>query len=154
MKVASSGPDGRGYRLTLPKDWIKRYGVAVNASLGVLRLAMQVGAVAMGCYHCCVPHMSVDRARLKSAEALYDEINKNLAPAEREALEKGAPEGQKLAETSFQLLKQDIMREDPQLAHVGLTKVVGGSGADLCTEWVHPDVVDAFRAKGKALLRK
>ena len=42
MKV---GP-GPGFELTLSKDWMKKYGVALNVSLGILRIAMQVGAAA------------------------------------------------------------------------------------------------------------
>ena len=153
LRVARCGPDGRGYSLTLPRDWIKKYGVAVNVGLGVLRAAMQVGAVAMGCYHAKIPGMSVDTARLATCEALYEEINKGLDPAEREALAEGKPECKALTETSFQLLKAEIERLDPTLQYLGLVKVVGGAGADLCTEFVHPDVVDDFRAKGAALLK-
>ena len=58
MKV---GP-GPGFELVLSKDWMKKYGVALNVSLGILRLAMQVGAAAMGCHHCHIADMSVDRA--------------------------------------------------------------------------------------------
>ena len=153
MQVAKSGKDGGGYRVVLPKDWIKKWGVAVNLSLTVLRVAMQLGAASMGCYHAHVPDMTIDRARLKTADELYEEVNKGLDPATRDALEKGAPECKALSEASFQMLKGELKKEDPGLDLTGLVKVVGGSGATLCTEWVHKDVADEFRAKGAAMLR-
>ena len=153
MRVAASGKDGAGYRVVLPKDWVKKWGVAVNLSLTVLRVAMQLGAASMGCYHAHVPDMTIDRARLKTADELYEEVNKGLDPATREALEKGAPECKALSEASFQMLKGELTQQDPGLDLTGLVKVVGGSGATLCTEWVHGDVADEFRAKGAAMLR-
>ncbi|KAH8070794.1 flavodoxin [Aureococcus anophagefferens] len=129
MQVAKSGKDGGGYRVVLPKDWIKKWGVAVNLSLTVLRVAMQLGAASMGCYHAHVPDMTIDRARLKTADELYEEVNKGLDPATRDALEKGAPECKALSEASFQMLKGELKKEDPGLDLTGLVKVVGGSGA-------------------------
>ena len=59
------GRPGAGLRVDPIEGLMKKYGVALNVSLGILRLAMQVGAAAMGCHHCHVANMSVDRARLK-----------------------------------------------------------------------------------------
>ena len=153
MQVATSGDDGRGYRVVLPKDWIKKWGVAVNLSLTVLRVAMVAGAAAMGCYHACMPDMTIDRASLRTADELYEEVNKGLDPHQREALDKGTPEVKALSEAAFQMLRGELEKQDPGLNNTGLVKVVGGAGAALCTEWVHPDVVDEFRAKGAAMLR-
>ena len=69
-----------------------------------------------------------------------------MDPAEREALEQGRPEVKGLAETSFQMLKAELQREDPNFAYVGLTKVVGGQGADMCTEWARRGVPAPRRA--------
>ncbi|KAH8063131.1 flavodoxin [Aureococcus anophagefferens] len=150
MQVAKSGKDGGGYRVVLPKDWIKKWGVAVNLSLTVLRVAMQLGAASMGCYHAHVPDMSIDRARLKTADELYEEVNKGLDPATRDALEKGAPECKALSEASFQMLKGELKKEDPGLDLTGLVKVVGGSRRSAGGS---TDVADGFRAKGAAMLR-
>ena len=118
MKV---GP-GPGFELTLSKDWMKKYGVALNVSLGILRLAMQVGAAAMGCHHCHIADMSVDRARLKNADDLYAEVTKGLDKDQQEALEKGAPLGKQLAEASFQALLRDITKEHGEHPNFGLVR--------------------------------
>ena len=149
MKV---GP-GPGFELTLSKDWMKKYGVALNVSLGILRLAMQVGAAAMGCHHCHIADMSVDRARLKNADDLYAEVTKGLDKDQQEALEKGAPLGKQLAEASFQMLLRDIMKEHGEHPNFGLVKVVCDKSPNEGVEWVHPDCVEAFREKGLSLLR-
>ena len=149
MKV---GP-GPGFELTLSKDWMKKYGVALNVSLGILRLAMQVGAAAMGCHHCHIADMSVDRARLKNADALYAEVTKGLDKEQQEALEKGAPLGKQLAEASFQALLRDITKEHGEHPNFGLVKVVCDKSPNEGVEWVHPDCVEAFRERGLSLLR-
>jgi hypothetical protein len=149
MKV---GP-GPGFELTLSKDWMKKYGVALNVSLGILRLAMQVGAAAMGCHHCHIADMSVDRARLKNADDLYAEVTKGLDKEQQEALEKGAPLGKQLAEASFQMLLRDITKEHGEHPNFGLVKVVCDKSPNEGVEWVHPDCVEAFRARGLSLLR-
>ena len=149
MKV---GP-GPGFELILSKDWMKKYGVALNVSLGILRLAMQVGAAAMGCHHCHVADMSVDRARLKNADDLYAEVTKGLDKDQQEALEKGAPLGKQLAEASFQALLRDITKEHGEHPNFGLVKVVCDKSPNEGVEWVHPDCVEAFRERGLSLLR-
>jgi len=149
MKVGTSA----GFELTLPKDWMKKYGVALNVSLGVLRMAMQVGAAAMGCHHCEIADMSVDRARLKNADDLFNEVTKGLDKEQQDALEKGAPLGKQLAEASFQMLLRDIQNEHGENPDFGLVRVVCDKSPNEGVEWVHPDCVDAFREKGVSLLR-
>ena len=64
-----------------------------------------------------------------------------------------APATAPVAEASFQALLRDITKDHGEHPNFGLVKVVCDKSPNEGVEWVHPDCVEAFRAKGLSLLR-
>ena len=46
-KPAKSGPDGKGYRLILPKDWVKKVAPVISISMKILQIAMTTYGIPM-----------------------------------------------------------------------------------------------------------
>ncbi|CAM9316764.1 unnamed protein product [Scytosiphon promiscuus] len=178
MKPGRCGEDGRGYKMSFPRGWSGKIGVALKIGVLVIAAASDAGEVA----DLPAPSAAAIAAwgeeggegGKSSAEkqgdlvnaafdalsgALADKANDLIDSAFINAEAKGSSAPSlsaqlcKEAKQSFTNLRSLLQKYDKGLKMTGLVKVTheGVGGKSPATEWVHPSVAELFRRQGPSM---
>uniref|UniRef100_A0A7S2SIY7 Uncharacterized protein n=1 Tax=Rhizochromulina marina TaxID=1034831 RepID=A0A7S2SIY7_9STRA len=159
LRLAVTGKGGNGYRVEMPKQWVRDYGPAIRASLAFLKTAVAAGRLA-GLPLPTVPTLD-DLAPGADCLCALTEFMDNLDSYMLDEL--GEAEGREgntaLVEVSqgpavgaaYRKLKLFMESLDPGLENCGLVKVV--CLEDGSVEWVGPGAAkDRFEREGRKAL--
>lgn len=143
------GPDGSGYRVSLPKQWLIDHGPRIRDGLRVVKLALLSGKIAgLPIDGSCLPKEVVSKRELQAVAKMETLLNLS-EPEITGTLNKR----QQKAATgkAYRALKALIAEQcdDKDLQHCGLAKVKARDGT---VEWVSYDSRVRFENEGAACL--
>jgi hypothetical protein len=164
---------GEGYELTLPKDWVKKYGPAIRISLTVLKAACGVGRLA----GLPIPNINdiadavtervfgdaeyvsnmldnitkkMNKAGLGFVVEFMDEKVKDVTTIEVAKDVEGLPKPEEVVRASYAEIKQiAVLVQDPDFSRSGLVKAIGPDGS---AEYVGQEVKELYEKKGEECL--
>ena len=171
--IVPCGPDGKGYKMTMPKGWVKDWAAGLGACLVLLKSAAFAGKL-VGVpflYIPTIPGLSkishamagaadVAKQQLEGLDemmlALQEEAGDEGMPAELvssfDAMARGETPPPPSAATSavvgasFRAMRAFVLSADPSLQHVGVEKVVAGGAV----AWVAPQNKAAWMRQQEA----